>query len=182
MRRVIVSTAMTVDGVTTVEDWFVADGEQDRAALDRMHEADAILLGRKNFEGLAGYWQSAEGPWADWINPIPKYVASRTLEEPLEWNATLLEGEVAAAVRALKESGDGNLMTYGCGEFTRTLLADGLVDELWFWLHPALWGPGERPFGQGERLRLRLVGSETYDSGVVLLRYAPGELETIERG
>jgi dihydrofolate reductase len=179
MRRVIVSTAMTVDGVMTVEDWFVADGEHDEAALERMREADAILLGRKNFEGLAGYWQTAEGPWADWINPIPKYVASRTLEEPLEWNATLLEGDVAPAVRALKESGDGDLVAYGLGEFTRTLLADGLVDELWFWFHPAVWGSGERPFGEKERFRLRLVGSETYDSGVVLLRYAPGELETV---
>jgi dihydrofolate reductase len=65
------------------------------------------------------------------------------------------------------------------GEFTRTLLADGLVDELWFGFHPAVWGSGERPFGEKERFRLRLVGSETYDSGVVLLRYAPGELETV---
>jgi dihydrofolate reductase len=179
MRRVIVSTAMTVDGVMSVEDWFVADGEHNEASLERMRAADAILLGRKNFEGLAGYWQTAEGPWADWINPLPKYVASRTLEEPLEWNATLLEAEVAPAVRALKESGEGDLITYGLGEFTRTLLADGLVDELWFGLHPAVWGSGERPFGEKERFRLRLVGSETYDSGVVLLRYAPGELETV---
>jgi dihydrofolate reductase len=179
MRRVIVSTAVTADAVMAVEDWFVAEGDHSVAALERMRRADAILLGRKNFEGLAGYWQSEEGPWADWINPIPKYVASRTLEEPLEWNATLLDGEVGPAVRALKESGDGDLFAYGCGGFTRSLLADGLVDELWFGIHPALWGPGERPFSEAERLRLALVGTETYDSGVVLLRYAPGELEAI---
>jgi dihydrofolate reductase len=64
-------------------------------------------------------------------------------------------------------------MTYGCGELTRSLLADGLVDELWFWVHPAIWGEGDRPFWEKERLRLRLVGSEAWDSGVVLLRYAP---------
>jgi dihydrofolate reductase len=173
MRNVIVSTAMTTDGVTAVEDWFVAEGAHDGASLDRMREADAILLGRKNYEGLAGYWQEAEGPWADWINPMPKHVASRTLEEPLEWNASLIGEDLAAAVGALKASGDGNLMTYGCGELTRSLLADGLVDELWFWVHPAIWGEGDRPFWEKERLRLRLVGSEAWDSGVVLLRYAP---------
>jgi dihydrofolate reductase len=179
MRRVIVSTAMTTDGVMSVEDWFVAEGAHDQAARDSFRNADAILLGRKNYEGLAGYWQTAEGPWADWINPMPKYVASRTLEEPLEWNASLLHGEVGEAVRALKESGEGDLVAYGCGEFTRALLAEGLVDELWFWIHPAVWGPGDRLFLEVERLRLHLVGSEAFDSGVVLLRYAPGEPETI---
>jgi len=173
MRNVIVSTAMTTDGVMTVEDWFVAEGAHDVASLARVRAADAILLGRKNYEGLAGYWQEAEGPWADWINPMPKHVASRTLEEPLGWNASLLDEDLARAVGALKESGDGNLMTYGCGEFTRSLLADGLVDELWFWIHPAIWGAGDRPFWEKERLRLTLLGSEAWDSGVVLLRYAP---------
>jgi len=178
MRRVIVSTAMTADGVMSVEDWFVAEGAHDQAARDRFAEADAILLGRRNYEGLAGYWQTEEGPWADWINPMPKYVASRTLVEPLEWNASLLAGDVGEAVRTLKESGDGDLLTYGCGEFTRTLVAGGLVDELWFWIHPAVWGPGDRLFQEVERLRLRLVGSEAFDSGVVLLRYEPIERET----
>jgi dihydrofolate reductase len=179
MRRVIVSTAMTADGVMSVEDWFVADGEHDEAARERMRDADAILLGRKNFEGLAGYWQSAEGPWAEWINPIPKYVASRTLEEPLEWNGSLLDGDLGEAVRELKESGDGDLVTYGCGEFTRSLIAEGLVDEFWFWIHPAVWGPGDRLFEEVERLRLRLVDTEAFDSGVVLLRYAPEAREAI---
>jgi dihydrofolate reductase len=179
MRRVIVSTAMTTDGVMSVEDWFVAEGAHDQAARDAFLGADAILLGRKNYEGLAGYWQQEEGPWADWINPVPKYVASRTLEEPLEWNATLLEGDLATAVRALKESGDGDLVTYGCGEFTRSLLEAGLVDELWFWIHPAVWGPGDRLFNEVERLRLRLVGTDAFDSGVVLLRYAPEDREPV---
>jgi dihydrofolate reductase len=104
---------------------------------------------------------------------MPKYVASRTLEEPLPWNATLIEGELEDAVSKLKEELDGDLFTAGCGELTRNLLQGGLVDELIFWLHPVLWGRGERPFGEEERLRLRLVGSEVFDSGVTLLRYEP---------
>jgi dihydrofolate reductase len=175
MSRLIVSTAMTVDGVMSVEEWFVAGGDHMEAAL-RMFEGDtALLYGRKNYEGLAAYWSTAEGEWADRLNPMPKFVASRTLQEPLTWNATLLEGELEDAVARLKAQRDGDLITNGCGELTRNLLAAGLVDELRFSLHPAVWGKGERPFREEERLRLKLIGSEVYDSGVVLLRYEPAE-------
>lgn len=173
MGRLIVSTAMTVDGVMSVEDWFVGEGGHDQAGREQLARAGAVVLGRKNFEGLAGFWTNETGAWADLINPIPKHVASRTLEPPLTWNATLIEGDLAPAVRKLKEEVDGDLLTYGCGELTRNLLADGLVDVLQFSLHPALWGAGERPFQESERLRLRLAECEAFDSGVVLLRYEP---------
>ena len=133
----------------------------------------ALLYGRKNYEGLAAYWMAAEGEWADRLNPMPKFVASRTLEEPLTWNATLLKGELEDAVSKLKAEREGDLITNGCGELTRSLLAAGLVDEFWFSVHPAVWGKGERPFWEEEKLPLTLLGTETYDSGVVLLRYEP---------
>jgi dihydrofolate reductase len=173
MARLIVSTAITADAVMGVEEWFVSEGGHDRAGLELLDRASAVVLGRKSFEGLAGYWAPLTGEWADRINPLPKYVASRTLSEPLPWNGTLLEGGLGDSVGRLKSELDGELLTFGCGELTRSLLADGLVDELRFWLHPAIWGRGERPFSEQERLRLRLLGSETYDSGVVLLRYEP---------
>ena len=89
MSRLIVLTAMTVDGVMTVEEWFVPEGDHMEASL-RLFEGDtALLYGRKNYEGLAAYWMAAEGEWADLLNPMPKFVASRTLREPLTWNATL---------------------------------------------------------------------------------------------
>jgi dihydrofolate reductase len=91
---------------------------------------------------------------------------------PLDWNATLVEGDVARGVAGLKEDLDADLLLIGCGELARHLLAQDLVDELRFWVHPAVWGSGERPFQGDERVRLQLVGSETYDSGVALLRYA----------
>ncbi|MGH7346877.1 MAG: dihydrofolate reductase family protein [Candidatus Rokuibacteriota bacterium] len=173
MSRLIVLTAMTVDGVMTVEEWFVPEGDHMEASL-RLFEGDtALLYGRKNYEGLAAYWMAAEGEWADLLNPMPKFVASRTLQEPLTWNATLLKGELEDAVAKLKAERDGDLITNGCGELTRNLLAAGLVDEFWFSLHPAVWGKGERPFWEEEKLRLTLLGTETYDSGVVLLRYEP---------
>jgi dihydrofolate reductase len=173
MGRLIVSTAMTVDAVMSVEEWFVGEGGHDEHARAQLARAGAIVLGRKNYEGLAGFWSKETGAWADLINPLPKHVASRTLEPPLTWNATLIEGELAPAVRRLKEEVEGDLLTYGCGELTRNLLAEGLVDVLQFGLHPALWGSGQRPFDETDRFRLRLIEAEAFDSGVVLLRYAP---------
>ncbi len=173
MGRLIVSTTITVDGVMSVEDWYVAEGGHDRAALELFHRAEAVVLGRKNYEGLAGYWSDLSGPWADTLNPMPKFVASRTLAEPLPWNATLIPGDLADSVARLKETLDGDLITFGCGELTGELVAHGLVDELRFWVHPVLWGEGERPFREETKLRLRFLGSEAFDSGVTLLRYAP---------
>lgn len=173
MGRLFVSTAMTVDGVMSVEEWFVQSGGHDDAGKAMLADAEAAVVGRKNFEGLAGYWTKETGEWADLVNPMPKYVASRTLTEPLPWNGTRLEGDAATAVARLKDGLDGDLITWGCGELTSTLLAAGLVDELRFWVHPALWGKGDRPFWENVRVRLEALGSETFDSGVTLLRYAP---------
>jgi dihydrofolate reductase len=171
--RLIISTAMTVDGLVDVRDWYVSEGGHDRAGREQLHRAEAMLLGRKTYEGLAGYWSPLQGDWADRLNEMPKYVASRTLEGPLEWNATLLEGDATEAVPRLKEEVDGDLFMSGCGELGRALLEHGLVDGLLFWVHPALSGPGTRPFGENRTIGLRLVESTEFDSGVVLLRYEP---------
>ena len=132
-----------------------------------------MLLGRKTYEGLAAFWSTQTGPWADMLNPMPKFVASRTLQRSLDWNATVIEGGLTEGLPRLKEELDGDLILIGCGELARDLLAAGLIDELRFWVHPAVWGPGERPFQGDEQVRLDLIGSETFDSGVTLLRYQP---------
>ena len=173
MSRLIVSTAMTLDGVISVEDWYVPGGGHDRAGLEQFDQAAALLLGRKTYEGLAGYWSPLTGEWADRINPMKKFVASRTLEEPLTWNATLIEGDLPVPVSRLKEGLDGDLLSVGCGELALDLVVHGLVDELRFWVHPAVWGSGTRPFEGDARVRLQLLGSETFDTGVLLLRYKP---------
>jgi len=173
MGQLIVSTQITVDGVMDVGEWYVAEGEHDRVGKDQLRGASAVLLGRKTYEGLADYWSPLDDEWANLINPMPKHVASRTLDGPLEWNATLLEGNAMDAVSKLKGELPSDLLVYGCGELARSLLAASLVDELRFWVHPALWGSGERPLQSEEQARLRLLGSESFDSGVTLLRYAP---------
>jgi dihydrofolate reductase len=172
MSKLVISIAITVDGVIDGFEWYVSEGGHDQAGIDRLAEAGAMLLGRKTYEGLAAYWPAQVGPWADVLNPMPKVVASRTLSEPLEWNSRLLDGELGEAVPRLKAEREGDVIVSGCGELARNLLADGLVDELRLWMHPVVWGDGARPF-QGERVRIRLLESTTFDSGVTLLRYQP---------
>ncbi len=87
MSMLIISTAMTVDGVMSVEDWYVPEGGHDRTGMEQLHHAAALLLGRKNYEGLAAFWSPMTGESADLVNPKPKFVASRTMREPLTWNA-----------------------------------------------------------------------------------------------
>lgn len=84
--------------------------------------------------------------WADCLNPMPKWIASSTLTGPLEWNSTLLDRDLAEQIRALKADQDGDLISSGMGSFARYLVAEGLVDELYFWVHPSIEGAGERPF------------------------------------
>ncbi|HET7857431.1 MAG TPA: dihydrofolate reductase family protein [Gaiellaceae bacterium] len=172
MSRLINTTTMTVDGVTDVADWFVSEGGHDRAARDQFVGEAGMVMGRTTYEGLAAYWSQQTGEWADLLNPMPKFVASRTLRGDLGWNATALDGDVLKALSALKSELDGDLFLIGCGELARHLIANGLVDELRFWLHPTVWGDGTRPY-QGDTIRMRLLEAASYDSGVVLLRFEP---------
>jgi dihydrofolate reductase len=163
---------MTIDGLTDVADWYVPDGQHDAAARDQFVGAAGMVFGRPTYEGLMGYWTQQTDEWADLINPFPKFVASRTLQGPLEWNATLIEGDAADGLARLKNELDGDLILFGCGELALYLIEKGVVDELRFWLHPAVGGEGARPY-LGKKVRMRLFDSTSYDSGVVLLRYEP---------
>ena len=89
----------------------------------------------------------------------------------MDWNATLIEGDVAAGVTRLKDELEGDLVLIGSGELARHLVANGLVDEFRFWIHPAVQGQGARPLEGDQTVRLGLLESKAYDSGVTLLRY-----------
>ena len=170
MGRLINTTAMTIDGVIYVSDWFVAEGGHDEASLALFTDGAAMLLGRKTYEGLAAFWPTQSGRWADRMNAIPKYVASRSELGPLEWNATAIEGDAIEGVRRLKVEHDGDLVMSGCGELARELIQAGLVDELLFWVHPRIQGPGTRPY-EAATIPVRLLETRPFDSGVTLLRY-----------
>jgi dihydrofolate reductase len=181
MARLVINNAMTVNGAfeaPSPDEWLVLDPDSNNVSLEQFLVADAMVLGRKTYEGLAAVWpQLADdptlGPFANQLNSMPKYVASRTLHGPLPWNATPLEGDLAASVRALKDRHDGTLIVSGAGELARELTAQGLVDEFWFWVSPYLWRTGPRIFDGVGPVRLELIGSTTFPSGVVRLAYRP---------
>lgn len=172
MSRLVNTATMTVDALTDVGAWYVSEGEHDQAARAQFEGAAGLVMGRKTYVGLAAYWTQESGPWADLLNPLPKFVASRTLHGQLDWNARAIEGDVEKGIARLKDELEGDLFLIGCGELSRHVLEHGLVDELRFWLHPALWGDGARPY-RVAGLRLRLIESSSFDSGVTLLRYEP---------
>jgi len=181
MAKLIVHNAIAVNGAfesPAPDGWFVLDNDSGDASLEQLMLADALVLGRKTYEGLAAVWphlggDPAMGRFAGRVNGMPKYVASRTLTEPLEWNATLIKGDLDEAVPALKAEHDGNLIISGCGELAHTLTRQGLVDEFWFWVHPYLWATGPRIFDGVGPVPLQLVASTPYRSGVLWLRYRP---------
>jgi dihydrofolate reductase len=179
--RLIVSNAMTVNGayeapVPEPGGWLVLDPDSQQASLEMWQAADAMVMGRKTYEGLATVWpQMADLPgfetYAQQMNSMPKYVASRTLSSPLTWNATLLEGDLADSVRGIKAAHEGNLIVTGAGELARDLMTQDLVDEVWLMVSPYLWPAGPRIFEDVGAVRLEFVATTTFSSGVVILRY-----------
>jgi dihydrofolate reductase len=186
--RLIISNAMTVNGayeapVPEPGGWLVMGPDSQQASLEMWRAADAMVMGRKVYEGLSTVWpQMAELPgfeaYAHQMNSMPKYVASRTLTGPLTWNATLLDGDLAERMRRLKDEHSGNLVVTGAGELARDLMATGLVDEVWLMVSPYLWPTGPRIFDDVGAVRLELVSTTTFRSGAVLLSYRVGQAPT----
>jgi dihydrofolate reductase len=177
MRKLIVSVFMTADGVIDqVDRWGMMEGDHQQHSLEQLLAADLLVLGRKTYEGLASVWPDMKGDnvgFKDPVNAMPKVVASRSLKVPLTWNATLLKGEFAESVAALKQQSGRNMVMYGCGQAAHHLWKRGLVDELRLWTHPVVFGKGQRPFHSDEPVNMQLAGSTTFSSGVTLLCFKP---------
>jgi dihydrofolate reductase len=182
MGRLVINNAMSLNGAFEApspepDGWLVLDADSNNVSLEQFLVADAMLLGRKTYEGLAAVWPTlvddpALGVFAARLNSMPKYVASGSLREPLAWNATLLKGDLTESVTTLKQD-HGLLIVSGAGELAHALTAAGLVDELWFWVSPYLWPAGPRIFDGAGPVRLELIGATTFGSGVVRLAYRP---------
>jgi dihydrofolate reductase len=175
MGRLIATTQATVDGVIDpVGEWVQEGGDHAEYSFERQAKSAGLVLGRLTYEGLAGYWPSQSGEWADMVNPMPKYVGSKTLSGELEWNATLLEGDIEDSIPRLKGEVDADLFMHGSGEFAYALAEKGLIDELEVYLNPLVWGEGNvHVLGDRGTVRLELAGVRPFDSGVVLLTYHP---------
>ena len=156
--------------------WFIPHADEDfgRAVGGWFGEADAFLLGRRTYEIFASYWPKVtdeSDPVASRLNGLPKYVASRTLESP-EWEGTtVLQGDVAEAVAALKAEPGRELQVHGSLNLIRTLVSADLVDEFHVVIAPVVIGGGKRPFDDVTPTGLELVGTEATGSGLMLQTY-----------
>lgn len=177
MSRIVNSTFVSLDGVINhMDQWHFdfVDNESDDIALNQLRDSDAMLMGRRTYEIYAGAWSSREGEYADGINAITKYVASTTMQEADWTNTTVLTGDLAEAVAGLKQTHDRDILMHGYGPVAKTLVREGLLDELCLWVHPMLAGVGtadDMLFSEGLNARLTLLHANTLKSGVVLLRY-----------
>ncbi len=161
MSKVVVSQFITLDGV--VEDpggsenspyggWafqFDRGPEGDKFKLDEVMAADALLLGRRTYEGFAEAWPSRDDEFADKINNMPKYVVSSTLENPAWNNTTVVGTDVTAAVEGIKREVDADILVNGSVQVVGELIDRGLVDELRLMVFPILTGGGLRLFPDG---------------------------------
>lgn len=184
MRKLSVSTLVSLDGVIQDPGGF---GEREYGgwanpyfgdfmqaeSLRHLRASDYFLIGRRTYELLNKAWGGIKhGAYLERMNEIPKLVASTTLSGPLEWNATVIDGDVAAAVSELKRQSGGDIEVYGSPTLVQTLWEHDLVDEYRIALHPVVLGQGTPLFPRpGVGLTLRLAGARTLDSGVVNLSY-----------
>jgi dihydrofolate reductase len=142
---------------------------------DQLFASDAFLLGRVTFEGFAAAWPSmeeTEGEFAVRMNALPKFVASRTLDEPLAWNGTLLKGNVVEEIARLKRQPGRDLLIYGSCGLVNALHPHGLIDEYILMVFPVTLGDGKHLFREGtDKTDLKLTEAKTTSSGVALLTY-----------
>jgi dihydrofolate reductase len=159
----------------------VADDPEVGAAMgSRMAQSDGLILGRRTYEDLQASWNERGGPFKEALNNTPKFVASRTLSEPLSWpNSTLIGTDVVAEVGELRARPGRDLHILGSGDLLQSLLRDRLVDELLLLVHPISIGRGRRLFGAGIDARFALVDARPTTSGVIIANYlsAPAATE-----
>lgn len=187
MGRIVVTEFVSLDGV--MEDPGGAEGfehggwsfeisrgdEGDRFKLDETMASDALLLGRRTYEGFAAAWPSREGEFADKFNSMAKYVVSSTLEQPTWNNTTVLRGDLEEEVARVRAAHDQDVVVHGSAMLVQGLLDRDLVDELRLMVFPVVLGQGKRLFGDTtDKKPLRLADSRMVGDGVAILTYERG--------
>jgi dihydrofolate reductase len=184
MGKIIISDNVSLDGVIqdpAGDEGFSRGGWvgliKDRPgvsklALDEALGTEALLLGRRSYEWMAGRWPTRGGELADRLNSLPKYVVSSTLEDPDWSNSTVLEGDVVNEVSRLKQELDGDIVVVASFQLVRTLMEHDLVDELRLKIYPVVLGAGERLFREtSDKKPMRLVDTQIVDGDVAYLTY-----------
>jgi dihydrofolate reductase len=191
MRKIVVFTNLTLDGVMQApgrpdEDmrggfkyggWAAPYGAMSEG--DGMGDVGALLMGRRTYEDFYAFWpkQTDGNPFTGMLNNMQKYVASRTLKEPLAWeNSTLLKGDVVDAVAQLKGEEGKDILVMGSGDLIQSLMRGNLVDDYVLMIHPLVLGTGRKLFADGgPDVTLNLDRSKATSKGVVIATYHPTE-------
>jgi len=192
MTDIVVFNSITLDGVMQAparpdEDerggfkhggWAVpySDPVQGQVAAQSMATTGALLLGRRTYEDFYSVWpKRTDNPFTEVLNNATKYVASRTLREPLPWqNSILLSGDAADEVARLRQEEGKDIVILGSGELVRSLMARNLIDRYLLQIHPLVLGSGQRLFAdRGAFSKLRLVESRSTGTGVVIAIFEP---------
>jgi dihydrofolate reductase len=184
MGRIVVSEFVSLDGV--MEDpggsedfkhggWSFEISTGDAGMqfkVDETMQSEAMLLGRKTYEGFADAWPQRDGEFADRFNSMPKYVVSSTLRDP-EWtNTTVVDGDLPTAIGKVREQTSGDVVVHGSAQLVQGLLANDLVDELRLMVFPVVLGSGKRLFGETvDKKPLKLSDSKIVGDGVAIMVY-----------
>jgi dihydrofolate reductase len=183
MRKIVAGLFISLDGVTEAPDqWHFPywSDEMGQAVQEQIDASDTMLLGRVTYEEFASYWpyQGSEVELADHMNNTPKLVVSTTLDK-LEWqNSTLIKSNVREELTRLKQQPGKNISITGSSTLVRSLLRDGLLDELRLLVHPVVVGHGKRLFEhEGAQTGLKLIDAKTFSTGVLSLTYQPAGSE-----
>ena len=179
MRKLIMWNLITLDGYFEGETpwelpWVdrVWGKELEQFSLAQLQSADMLLFGRLTYEGMAQYWQTAEGEIAEYMNRLPKFVASRTLRTVKWENTTLMGDSVVETITRLKQEGNGNMFVFGSATFSQTLIDNKLFDEYRICILPVLFGNGRSLFKSNQQIQgLRLIEVRPHSTGCVILRY-----------
>jgi dihydrofolate reductase len=183
--KVVVTEFISLDGVIQAPGdpseydrggWATGGGQEGmQFKFDELIASDAQLLGRVTYEGFAKAWPTMEGTGAfgEKMNEMPKFVVSSSLRHPAWTNTTVLDGDLAEDVKALKERFRGDILVGGSGKLVRSLLELDLIDELRLMVFPVVLGKGKRLFAEtSEKKQFALVDSKALDGGVFILTYA----------
>lgn len=181
MRKIINSTYITLDGVVEQPHMWPtlagrpADSRKDRVQLDLLLACDAVLMGRRTYEGFAPAWQARSGdPMSDRMNTIAKYVISTTLTNPGWANSTVISNDPAGEIRKLKEKPGQDIVQYGFGPVSTLLMENDLLDELRLWFHPLALGKGTSDdvlFPKVPTTQFELIDSAILNDGMAILTY-----------
>ena len=182
--RLVATEYLTLDGVFEEPGHWSFPYFNEQAAqfkADELDATEALLLGRKTYEGFAAAWPTMEGTgeFGVRMNTMPKYVVSSTLKEVTWSGSELVRGDLAAEIRKLKEQPGRDLLLSGSGQLFNALMRENLIDLYRFMLHPVVLGKGARlmPDAGAERV-LELVGTQSFDTGILILEYRPSPQTT----